>query len=227
VGLSKLTQLAPGEWWLEGLRVDPAYQNRGIARHLHRYNLDLVERLDGGCVRLGTSSKNKAVHALVYQSGFRLIGRYALYKASLDSKLPNQLRPLEPEHLAQVWDLLNGSSRFRFVPLYEERWVWLKLTEARLAEMLAAGRVWGPNGLASIALISEPTPKQDWLRVGLLDGQDEALVGVAQSLRRLAADQGYTEGVAIKPLFEPTLLNALSRVGYQASWENQLWIFEK
>lgn len=40
VGLVKLTCLGQGEWWLEGLRVHPAYEGRGFASHLHDYVLD-------------------------------------------------------------------------------------------------------------------------------------------------------------------------------------------
>src|SRR5512136_867221 len=34
VGYGKATQLSPGEWWLEGLRVDPDCRKRGIGKEL-------------------------------------------------------------------------------------------------------------------------------------------------------------------------------------------------
>jgi ribosomal protein S18 acetylase RimI-like enzyme len=35
VGLGKLTQLSERDWWMEGLRVHPDFERRGIASHLN------------------------------------------------------------------------------------------------------------------------------------------------------------------------------------------------
>ena len=37
VGIAKASLSAPGQWWLEGLRIDPNFQGLGIASHIHRY----------------------------------------------------------------------------------------------------------------------------------------------------------------------------------------------
>lgn len=40
VGLSKITRIDADQWWLEGLRVHPDFQGRGVASHLQD---DLLE----------------------------------------------------------------------------------------------------------------------------------------------------------------------------------------
>ncbi len=37
IGLVKLSCLAPGQWWIMGLRVDPDHQKLGVASRLHHY----------------------------------------------------------------------------------------------------------------------------------------------------------------------------------------------
>jgi len=40
VGFAKNTELSPGEIWLEGLRVDPEHQGKGVAKALARAQLE-------------------------------------------------------------------------------------------------------------------------------------------------------------------------------------------
>ncbi len=39
VAIAKLSDLGDGEWWFEGLRVDPDFRRRGIAAALNRYHV--------------------------------------------------------------------------------------------------------------------------------------------------------------------------------------------
>src|SRR5688572_105289 len=41
VALAKLTRIAHGEYWLEGIRVHPDYRGRGLAAALHDYHVAL------------------------------------------------------------------------------------------------------------------------------------------------------------------------------------------
>ena len=54
IGIAKLTDMGDGEWWLEGLRVDPAYRRRGIAIGFNRYHVDLARRWGGKVMRYTT-----------------------------------------------------------------------------------------------------------------------------------------------------------------------------
>ncbi len=51
VGIAKLTDMGDDEWWLEGLRINPAYRRLGIASALMRHHLDLAGRLNAKIVR--------------------------------------------------------------------------------------------------------------------------------------------------------------------------------
>ena len=73
VGLVKLSYLSPGEWWMEGLRVDPAYEGQRIASHLHEYVIDFWQRQGDGVVRL-TTYRPAVIH-LCERTGFHTLRR--------------------------------------------------------------------------------------------------------------------------------------------------------
>jgi GNAT superfamily N-acetyltransferase len=64
VGISKISHVSQGQWWLEGFRVDPKLQGLRIGSHLHEYvNQWWLEHGDG-YVRLMTSSQRVKVHII-------------------------------------------------------------------------------------------------------------------------------------------------------------------
>ncbi len=63
-GFNKLTELAPGQWWLEGLRVDPAQRGRGLARLLHENGVRLAEEIGTGRLPAVESFLDHSTHAL-------------------------------------------------------------------------------------------------------------------------------------------------------------------
>jgi len=81
VGLGRLTLLAPGQWWLEGLRVDPAYQGRKIGSLMNDYINALWLERGEGVVRLLTSSQRVQVHHLCERQGFVRVGERAFFIA--------------------------------------------------------------------------------------------------------------------------------------------------
>ncbi len=125
VALAKLTLLDPGEFWMEGLRVDPNYRQHGVGHAMHEYQLALIRRLDGQIVRYATGANNTASHKIAARHGFRLIAAYRELRADADPNLP------APEVLAaKDWPALQAALRRAvFIPLasglYEQSWKWL------------------------------------------------------------------------------------------------------
>jgi hypothetical protein len=227
VGFAKLSRLADDEWWLEGLRVDPAYRRRGIGGQLQSHLVEKARQVGRGMLRYGTHSLNEPMHRLSARLGFRHVAVYRLYEADL---LPAgdapPLRHLTEADLAAAWTLVSDSPRHRAAGgLHEISWRWVNLTRERLAHHLAAGEAWGVDAgheLAGLALTYDPDKA---LCIGYVDGSNEALVTILQGLRGLAAQQGFAE-VAFKPVEEPALAAAVEAAGYERSWDQDLWIFE-
>jgi len=80
-GLARLRDLGSGEWWMEGLRVDPHLQGLGIASRLHDYLLERWLESDGTVVRLATHSRRLAVQHLCERTGFEPIARLGHFHA--------------------------------------------------------------------------------------------------------------------------------------------------
>jgi GNAT superfamily N-acetyltransferase len=81
VGLGRLTLLAPGQWWLEGLRVDPEHQGQRIGSHMNTYLNTLWLERGEGVIRLMTSSKRVQVHRMCEQHGFARVGERVFFVA--------------------------------------------------------------------------------------------------------------------------------------------------
>src|SRR5512139_2737622 len=81
VGIAKLTDMGDDEWWLEGLRIDPAYRLQGIASALMRYHVNLAKQLGSKIVRYMTGGNNVGSQTIGAQAGFQHILTYTAHLA--------------------------------------------------------------------------------------------------------------------------------------------------
>ena len=230
MGGGKLTRLEQDEWWLEGLRVDPDHQRKGIGGQLQAFLVEKASQLGRGTLRYGTASDNTAIHRLSSRFGFRRVAVYHPYEADTagiaEGPLPRQLTDADFE---AAWCLIDGSSRFQSAAgLYEVLWQWKNLGRDQLAHHLKNGEGWGVdvNGeLAAIALVGGAR-EDEALLVGYVDGLNEALPIILRGLCRLATQQGF-KTVRVKPVEEAALIRAVEDAGYERNWDRDIWIFER
>lgn len=229
VAFGKLTRLADDEWWLQGLRVHPAYRRLGVAALLQAHQIEVAERVGQGMLRLATASSNRAVHRMVARDGFRRVAEFQ-YCSADPLPGPCPLRVLDPADLDDAWRQIEGSPILQAAGgLYEVSWRWLTLTRERLAAHLAAGEVWGVDlegRLAALAIVPQPPPGAEWLWADYLEGEQAGLTVLALGLRVLAGQRGY-QGVRARPVADPPLLKALETAGLSRYSEHAVWVFER
>ncbi|MGD1995612.1 MAG: AI-2E family transporter [Anaerolineae bacterium] len=228
VAVGKLTRLADEEWWLEGLRVDPAYRRLGVARLVQAHQVQAAQQLGRGTLRLATASYNKPIHRNAARDGFHRVGEF-LYCRGEPLPGPCPLRSLTSDDFDVVWELIEGSPIFRAASgLYEVAWHWLNLTRERLANHLAVGDVWGidlEERLAAVAILSHH-PDKDRLSVGYLDGEPEGITALAWGLRVLTNQLGC-DRLRVRPPLYPPLVEALEAAGVTRSRAYAVWVFER
>lgn len=228
VALGKLTRLAEGEWWMEGLRVDPDYRRLGIARLLQAHQLVLAEQIGEGVLRFGTASDNRAVHRNAVRDGFYRVAEFSYYKSNALPG-PSSARLLAPDEEEDIWKLITDSPvREAAAGLYELDWRWMRLTRSRLAAHLAAGEVWGidwKGHLAALAILPVDSEREN-LSVAYLDGSPEAITTLVWTLRSHADRLGFPM-LRLRPPSYPPLEDGIEAAGISTSLEVRLWIFER
>src|SRR5437762_11991529 len=86
VAVSHLQMLNETDAWLEGMRVDPAYRQHGLARALDDVMLAEAMRRGATNARLITESTNTIAISLIERGFFRKIGSFALFRAKARSE---------------------------------------------------------------------------------------------------------------------------------------------
>jgi GNAT superfamily N-acetyltransferase len=233
VGLSKLTRLSPSEWWLEGLRVHPEYEGRGIASRLHDYLLDYWRRNGGGVIRLATASFRKPVHHLSLRSGFHKAGEFTAYKSEAVPGMSEQFTRLAAGDEVEALDFaLRHPSPSNPNGLMGIGWQWVALSAGWIAAAAASGNAWwwysqkGERGAVLLALRDDEEKPAERLMIQLLACPPEYLPACLKDFRLLAGSLGYQLAGWMAPL-DPELEPALLEAGFQRDWEESLFIFEK
>ena len=85
IGIGRVAMLAPGEAWLEGLRVDPGVRNRSVARLLHGACLVWAREQGATAIRYATGEDNEASHRLGAWHGFRPLRPWRSYQPPRDA----------------------------------------------------------------------------------------------------------------------------------------------
>ena len=233
VGLSKLTRLSPSEWWLEGLRVHPEYEGRGIASHLHDYLMDYWQQNGRGAIRLATASFRKPVHHLSLRSGFHKAGEYTTYVSAAVSGLSERFTRLAAGEEAEAIDFtMRHPSPSNPNGLMGLGWQWVALSAEWIAAAVGRGNAWwwysekGEQGAVLLALPDDEDKPAERLMIQLLACPPANLVACVDDFRLLAGSLGYQRAGWMAPL-DPALEPALLEAGYQRDWEESLFIFEK
>jgi GNAT superfamily N-acetyltransferase len=230
IALSKITFQPHDQVWLEGMRVEPDYRRQGIASQFLDYSLCYAWERGARVVRLGTSSKNTAVHIMVGRAGMERVATYALWVAE---PLPSGRHPLRlsPDRAAEAQAFVRQSEILAHTRgLYSRGWSWQELARKQLARHLSEGQVMADltpgGGLAALAVVAhEPGDQVMW--IGFADGRLAALAGLAAAIRVEAA-QTSAQRVQVMVPDIAWLRDALQAAGFGfGDWEGELWIFER
>ncbi len=236
VGIAKLTDMGDGEWWLEGLRIDPAYRRLGIASAFNRYHVELAEKLGGKVVRYMTGGSNVGSQTIGARASFQHILTYIAHLAGASNEFP-------PPALLNIDDV-PALTRWLNSPLMRyqhgvchDAWVAKTLTEAELRRVVEAKLAYGlkdEGGSITAWALLRPAKYEDdsedneshRLRVDHFDGEMNAVTELARRMRTLAASRRCTEVSAGISDFVP-LVQAVVDAGYSVNPDKfSLWVLE-
>lgn len=236
VAIAKLTDLGDGEWWFEGLRVDPDFRRRGIARALNRYHVEMARKSGGKVMRYMTGGENVGSQTIGAQAGFQHTITFAarLAAASTEFEVPVKLTTVDAP-AALKW-LDSPLVRYQH-QAFRDAWSVQTMTAAAITRAIAEGRAFGlkqaDGSIAAWAVVRSAAYDGDSedgrshrLRVDHLDGEPGAVLELAWQLRGLAARLHRAEVSAGVSDYAP-LIDALTQAGYQINPEHfGLWIME-
>jgi GNAT superfamily N-acetyltransferase len=246
VGMSRLTQLGVGEWWLEGIRVEPERYSQGIGRALHIYCIEQAHQLNGehdGLLRLVTSSQNHAIHKLCMETEFERTGAFTFYRANTTDRHADQFRqltlddiPITLKYLQQSAFFSASSHSFELEPFK-----YFLLTEDRLRAEIETGVVYGwtspqlPSGLLHGIVIVDLMEAAELRKVPgsipmlpltYLDAAEGQLAVMASAVRGLAGSLGFRK-VQGRFLSLSERLVALEQAGFRRRGEDKLYLFSR
>src|SRR5712692_9536699 len=105
VGVAHFRMLSSTEAWLEGMRIDPAYRQQGLATAINDVMLAEAMRRGATVARLMTESTNTSAMRAIGHSFMRQVGAFVPFKAMPLATLPARLQGLETPQLAASADV--------------------------------------------------------------------------------------------------------------------------
>lgn len=238
IGLGRLSCIQAGDWWMQGLRVHPDFEGRGVASQITEALAAAWQAKGGGAVRLATSSQRFPVHHLCARLGFVKVGEFTVFVASATlaeaPDLPQLARVFQPlsanEAEAATAFALKSPTLALASGLMDLCWEWAPPRPAYVQQAIERGHAWwwrGGSGLAAIYIDQDDEdiePPRPFLELAACEM--DALATLLMDFRRLAGSLGYQKAAWNAPL-HPDLLPILEATGYQRNWEHALFVYSK
>lgn len=230
VGLVKLSYINPEEWWLEGLRVHPKFEGRGIASRLHDYILAYWQTKCGGLLRLATGSHRLAVHHLCERTGFIRIAEFSIYAAAtIHSIKVGNFSPIKSNEKFEAFTHISHSPITSLSSnLMNLGWQWVTVCEQQVSKAIDKGKAWWWMDREGVLLLSEDTNDEGEKvpTISTISTSLESLSDFLYEYRALAEQLGYRHAAWIAPLNQQ-VMDAMQASGFEQDWELSLFIYEK
>jgi len=231
VAVANMRMLNKTEAWFEGMRVDPAFRQHGIASALFDAQLAEARHRGAATARLITESTNTAAIRLLERSFMNRIGAYTIYRAVTTTLPSKRSYALETPVLAASADLddiiyyLNTSNIFPAIGgLYYQGFTAYTITRDLLLEKITAQQLyilrrWDRlDGL----VIAEPRAgrQEKQMFVGYIDGTTESISMIAYALRHFLPDLGLESITAHVP---DLMMVRDAFVGAEYEWDGKIF----
>jgi GNAT superfamily N-acetyltransferase len=230
LGLGKLTRLAAGQWWLEGLRTHPDFEGRGIAASLHDYLVNAWLQIGNGTLRLATASFRKAVQHLSDRSGFIKVGEFSPFRVTAQEGNVKDFRPVEEKQVNLALAILQASPTLALCNgLIDLGWEWCAPVGELLAEAARQGEAFWwqeERGLVLTRLDQDDESGDYLLSLQTLACQVEDLAALLHACRGLAKGLDYASVEWRSPL-RPAALTALESAGFERGWDASVYIYAR
>jgi GNAT superfamily N-acetyltransferase len=226
-GTFKLTKFADEEWYLEGLRVHPDFQERGVAAHIHDYVIETWHRMGRGVLRLTTASYNVKVHHMCERTGFKRIAEFISYRAPILLESTNDFTLVGMEEVPSVFEFVNSSPMHSLSSgLINLGWVYANPQIKHIEDTVSSAHAWWWRGRAGFLSIWEDD-EEDTREPGieLLACQPSDLPEMLADYRRLMGMVGYDSAGWVAPN-QPQVIGCLEGSGFVRNWDVSLYIFE-
>jgi GNAT superfamily N-acetyltransferase len=237
IGLSKLSHIAEEDWWLQGLRVHPQYEGRGVASQLNDACLELWRRICSGVVRLATASFRYPVHHMCERSGFIKVGEYSSFVASAilpEATDPSKtdeaaFRPLTLQEIPEAVAFALASPSLALANgLIDMGWEWAPLRPVYMRRAIERQHAWWwreRQALLMTHLDTEGGEPAEFV-VELLACPVEEIAACLLDFRRLAGALGFQRAVWMAAL-ESQLAQPLQAAGFERDWDDALFLYAK
>ncbi|MGW8144377.1 MAG: GNAT family N-acetyltransferase [Anaerolineales bacterium] len=233
VGLGKVTKLSESDWWLEGLRVHPEFEGRGIASKINDYLLDFWQRNGSGIIRLATISKREPVKHMVKKRGFNLIGEYETYEVQFrPSRDPTthstEFQPVNPAEINEAlsWLAAPGKIRLDF-GIMDLGWQFAPPRQEFIEDYVKREKIWWwQNQQGLLVMVPKTSGDEPWARIRMLACDREHYLTCLLDAHSFAEEIGY-EGATWKAPNLPEFKKVLTQAGFIQEKDYTLQIYEK
>ncbi len=229
VGISRLKFLTEDQWWLEGLRVNPKYEDRGIGRRLNNYSVGHWIEHCSGAVRLLTSSKRVKVHHMCETGGFVRRGEFVGYTAPALDTTGLEYQAVAESETAEASGYIDEN--ISLAPgwgLIDLGWHFITPDRAVLAREILKQQVHWWRGRQGLLTIWEDDDDQGtrYAMIGLAVCQPEDIAAFLHDFRGLASHLGFQQTGWVAPA-SAKLVEALLKNSFTTDWDDSVYLFEK
>lgn len=224
VGTAKVSLIAPGEWWLEGFRVDPNFQDRKIGSQLDAACNEWWDMHGEGMLRLLTNSKRVKVHHLSESRGFKWLGEVLYFEAEPLAEPADAFTPLAPEEAEEA---VAFCQRLAPSQLLGMGWKFAAPNPVSLRELADEGLAWWWRGRAGfLSAWTNDDERGNSLTVGFEACAVESRVELLADFRRLASAREMVAAGWMN-VVDGEMLQSLERAGYARKWEDAGFLYER
>jgi GNAT superfamily N-acetyltransferase len=201
VGVSHISVLAPGEVWLEGLRLHPELQGRGLASQINRVTYREAMKLNPRTIRYSTGAGNEASRRLAERRGFWQVARTLWLWGAARRQRPVG-RVAELSDVDRVFRFARESRCLRATSgLFPTGWRFHSLTRGLVHDLVAKGHVLliKRRGVIRAAAMWDVGHVDNDICLGFVEGSERDIRSLAGDILATAEVAGQADASAMLP----------------------------